>query len=96
MMRYRCVAARKAEGFNVTDACAAAEVSRSSFYALQAAGEGPTERDWDDALLIDQIRELHGGSDDMYGEPRMTVELADKGWVLNRKRTARLVRREKL
>ena len=96
MMRYRCVAARKAEGFNVTDACAAAEVSRSAFYAWQAADQGPTARDWDEALLINQIRELHAASNGTYGEPRMTAELADNGWVLNRKRTARLMRQERL
>lgn len=96
MMRYRCVAARKAEGFNVTDACAAAEVSRSAFYAWLERGEGPTLAEWDEALLIHQIRELHAGSNGTYGEPRMTAELADKGWVLNRKRTARLMRQERL
>jgi putative transposase len=96
VMRYRCVAARKAEGFNITDACDAAEVSRSAFYAWLEKGEGPSERDWDEALLIDQIRGLHAASNGTYGEPRMTAELAGKGWVLNRKRTARLMRQERL
>ena len=96
MIRYRCVTARKAEGFNVADACEAAGVSRSSFYAWLHKGEGPTVAEWDEALLIDQIRELHAASNGTYGEPRMTAELADKGWVLNRKRTARLMRQERL
>ena len=96
MMRYRCVAARKAEGFNVIDACDAAGVSRSAFYAWLDKGEGPTEREWDEAQLINQIRDLHAASGGTYGEPRMTAELADKGWVLNRKRTARLMRQERL
>ena len=84
MIRYRCVAARTAEGFNVNDACDAAEVSRSAFYAWLNRGEGPTEREWDEALLIDQIRELHAASNGTYGEPRRTAELEEKGWVLNR------------
>lgn len=96
MMRYRCVAARKAEGFNVTDACDAAEVSRSAFYAWLDKDESPTDAEWDEALLINQIRDLHRASDGTYGEPRMTAELVDKGWVLNRKRTARLMRQERL
>ena len=79
MIRYRCVAARKAEGFNINDACDAAEVSRSAFYAWLDRGEGPTEREWDEALLIDQIRELHAASNGTYGEPRMTAELAERG-----------------
>jgi putative transposase len=96
VIRYRCVAARKAEGFNVTDACDAAEVSRSAFYAWLERGEGPTEAEWDEAHLINQIRDIHEESTGTYGEPRITAELADKGWVLNRKRTARLMRQEKL
>jgi len=94
--RYRCVAARKAEGFNVVDACDAAGVSRSAFYAWLDKGEGPTEAEWDEAHLIDEIRELHAASDGTYGEPRMTAELVEKGWVLNRKRTARLMRENRL
>jgi putative transposase len=96
VMRYRCVAARKAEGFNVTDACRAAEVSRSAFYAWLERGEGPTDAEWDEARLINQIRDIHAASDGTYGEPRMTAELADSGWVLNPKRTARLMREEGL
>jgi len=96
VMRFRCVAARKAEGFNVTDACDAAEVSRSAFYAWLGKGEGPTVAEWDEALLINQIRDLHAASNGTYGEPRMTVELAEEGWVLNHKRTARLMRQEGL
>jgi putative transposase len=96
VMRYRCVAARKAEGFNVAAACEAAEVSRSAFYAWLERGEGPTGAEWDEAHLIDQIRELHAASNGTYGEPRMTAELADKGWVFNRKRIARLMRQERL
>ena len=71
-------------------------MSRSAFYAWLDQGEGPTERDWDEALLINQIRDIHTASTGTYGEPRMTAELADKGWVLNRKRTARLIRQERL
>ncbi|WP_420811111.1 IS3 family transposase [Egicoccus halophilus] len=90
------MAARKAEGFNVNAACAAAGVSRSAFYAWLERGEGPTEAEWDEARLINEIRDLHAASDGTYGEPRMTAELVEKGWVLNRKRTARLMRQERL
>ena len=71
-------------------------MSRSPFYAWLERGEAPTVAEWDEALLIDQIRELHAASNGTYGEPRMTAELADKGWVLNHKRTARLMRQEHL
>lgn len=92
MTRYRCVAARKAEGFNVTAACDAAGVSRSAFYAWQGRPAGPTAAEWDEAHLIDQIVDIHRASKGTYGEPRITAELADKGWVVNRKRVARLMR----
>lgn len=96
MTRYRCVAARKAEGFNVTDACDAADVSRSSFYAWLKRGEGPPNAEWDEAHLINEIHGIHRDSNGTYGEPRMTAELADKGWVINHKRTARLMRQQGL
>ena len=76
VMRYRCVAARKAEGFNVTDACDAAEVSRSAFYAWLSKDEGPSAREWDEALLINQIRDLHAASNGTYGEPRIGLRLS--------------------
>jgi putative transposase len=94
--RYRCVAARKAEGFNVTAACRAAGVSRSAFYAWHERPEGPTAAEWDEAHLVNEIVDIHRGSSGTYGEPRITAELADKGWVVNRKRTARLMRQEGL
>jgi putative transposase len=96
VIRYRCVTARKAEGFNVADACEAAGVSRSAFYAWLERGEAPTDAEWEEAYLVDQIRDIHRESDGTSGEPRMTAELADKGWVLNHKRTARLMRQERL
>jgi putative transposase len=96
VMRYRCVAARKADGFNVVDACDAAGVSRSAFYSWLERGEAPTEAEWDEALLINEIRGIHAASTGTYGEPRITAELEDKGWVVNRKRTARLMRQERL
>jgi putative transposase len=92
--RYRCVAARKAEGFNVNAACDAAGVSRSAFYAWLERPAGPTEAEWDEAHLTNQIVDIHRASAGTYGEPRITAELADQGWTVNRKRTARLMRQQ--
>jgi putative transposase len=90
------VTARKAEGFNITDACDAAGVSRSAYYAWLDAGEGPTVAEWDEAHLVDQIRDLHAASDGTSGEPRITAELTRKGWTVNHKRVERLMRQEGL
>lgn len=91
MTRYRCVAARKAEGFNVTDACDAAGVSRSAFYAWQSRPVGPTNRQWDEAHLLNDIRDLHAVSGGVDGEPRITAALRERGWTVNHKRTARVM-----
>lgn len=91
MTRYRCVAARKAEGFAVTDACEAAEVSRSAFYAWQSRPAGPTAKEWEDAHLLNDIRKLHAASNKIDGEPRITAALKARGWVINHKRTERIM-----
>ena len=91
MTRYRCVAARKAEGFAVTHACDAAEVSRSAFYDWAAQPDGPTQAEVDEAYLIDEIVDIHRTSGGTYGQPRVTPELARRGWVANHKRVERLM-----
>jgi transposase InsO family protein len=91
--RYRWVAARKAEGFPTTAACAAADVSRQAFYdwrRRQAAGS--TDAEVAEAELVQVMREIHDEFDESYGSPRMTVELRDRGHVVNRKRVERLMR----
>jgi len=90
--RYECVAARKAEGFAVTDACAAAQVSRSAYYDHVARGSGPSDQDWNDAIDINRIIDIHDDSDDTYGEPRVTGQLAWDGHPVNHKRVERLMR----
>ena len=93
MTRYRWVLARKAEGFPVTMACAVAEVSRQAFYdwRLRLAG-GPSDAEQAEAGLVEQMREIHDEFDETYGSPRMTVELANQGTVVNHKRVERLMR----
>lgn len=83
MTRYRWVDSRKAEGFPVTEACAAAGVSTSAFYAWAATGrDGPTEGELAQAYLVNAIIEAHRGSGGTYGVPRMTAELRDAGWSM--------------
>jgi len=38
------------------------------------------------------MRQIHVEFDGTYGEPRMTVELANRGWAVNHKRVRRLMR----
>ena len=93
MTRYWWVAARKAEGFPITMACDVAEVSRQAFHDWRVRqGAGPTRAERAEAELVAAIREIHDEFDGIYGEPRVTAELANRGWRVNHKRVERLMR----
>jgi transposase InsO family protein len=91
MTRVWWVDSRKAEGYPVAAACAVAGISTSAYYQF-IAQEGPSDRDFDDALLINAMVDIHRASDKTYGVPRMTRELADRGIDVNHKRVERLMR----
>ncbi len=93
MTRYRWVAARKAEGFPITMAATVAEVSRQAFHDWQQkiAG-GATAAEQAEADLVAEMRSIDAVFDGTYGSPRMTVELANRGWEVNHKRVERLMR----
>ena len=91
MSRYRHVSAMKAEGFPVQAACAAAEVSTSAYYDWLATAGGPTDAEWDEAVLVNEMIEVHRTLDDTYGSPPMTGELARRGMCANHKRIERLM-----
>ncbi|MDA8368147.1 MAG: IS3 family transposase [Actinomycetota bacterium] len=92
MSRYRHVSAMKADGFPVRAACAAAEVSTSAYYAWLERSTAPTEAEWDEALLVNEMVDVHAESDATYGSPRMTPELRRHGFCANHKRVERLMR----
>ncbi len=91
MSRYRHVSAMKAEGFPIDAACSAAEVSTSAYYGWLARSAAPTEAEWDEALLVNEMYKVHDDLDDTYGSPRMTAELAARGFCANHKRVERLM-----
>ena len=92
MSRYRFVSTMKAEGFPIDAACVAAEVSRAAYYDwVVRVAAGPTDAEWDEAILINEIHDVHHHLDDTYGSPRMTDELARRGFVVNHKRVERLM-----
>jgi transposase InsO family protein len=74
-------------------ACTVAEVSRQAFYDwLLRAKSGPSKAAQAEEGLVVLMREIHDDFDETYGSPRMTVELANQGTVVNHKRVARLMR----
>jgi transposase InsO family protein len=71
------------------------KVSRSGYYEWR--GRPVSERDWDDAHLLDEIRDVHAASRATYGAPRVHAELKlGRGHRIGRKRVARLMRTAEL
>jgi hypothetical protein len=92
MSRYAWVDASKAEGFEIKAACPVAEVSTSAYYDCKARElSGPTEAEWQEAILVNEIIDIHSRLDDTYGSPRVTAELRDRGYCVNHKRIERLM-----
>jgi transposase InsO family protein len=92
-MLYRFVDEQKAGGFPVKRVCEIAGVSASAYYDWKAHRDGiPTINESEETRLVKEIRVIHDESDGTYGSPRVTVELHKRGWVLNHKRTERLMR----
>ncbi len=76
-------------------ACRVLKVSRSGYY--EWLGRPVSERDWDDAHLLDEIKDVHVASRATYGAPRVHAELKlGRGHRIGRKRVARLMRTERL
>jgi len=89
--RYRFVSTMKAEGFAVRAACEAAEVSTSAYYAWLATSSGPTDTEWAEAKLVNEIVDIHRDSAATYGSPRVTAALRRRGFCVNHKHTERLM-----
>lgn len=53
---------------------------------------GPTAAAREDAELVAAMGAIRDEFDGTYGEPRMTPELRERGWVVNHKRVERLMR----
>ncbi|MGH9300235.1 MAG: IS3 family transposase [Acidimicrobiales bacterium] len=92
MSRYRWIDSQRAEHFPVAAACRVAGVSRQAYYEWkEREAAGPSEAEWDEALLVNEMHEIHIESDKTYGSGRMTSELRRRGYCINHKRTERLM-----
>ena len=79
---------------DLTDLCAAFDVTRSGYHAWLAAE--PSAREQADAALLPRIQALHTQHKGRYGAPRIQEALAKQGQRHGTKRIARLMRREGL
>jgi transposase InsO family protein len=86
---YRFIQAEEAN-HSVRRMCRVLEVSRSAYYAWR---EGQTHLGGpSDAKLLVHIKAIHRRHKGRYGSPRVTAELRDQGFSVNRKRVARIMR----
>ena len=70
--------------------CRTLSVSRSGFYRW--CHRIPSQRDRENEQLVMQIRQIHRELDRIYGSPRMTSALRQRGFKCNHKRVERLMR----
>jgi len=93
VMPYRFVDEQKATGFPVERICEVAGVSRAAYYDWKCHRDGiPTVAELAEVRLVKEIEEIHDDSFSTYGSPRVTVELHNRGFAINHKRTERLMR----
>jgi putative transposase len=90
---YRFIDAEKTS-YPVSALCRVLGVSRSGYYDWK--DRPPSNRDRENATLTERIREVHHRSRGTYGYPRVHAELRALGVRCNRKRVARLMRKDGL
>ena len=93
MSIYRFIDAEKAT-HPVSMLCRVLKVSRSGYHAWK--DRPPSKRARENAALTERIREIHHRSRGTYGYPRVHAELRALGMHCNRKRVARLMRKDRL
>ena len=93
MSIYRYIDAEKTT-YPVSMLCRVLNVSRSGYHAWKV--RPPSKRARENAALTERIREIHHRSRETYGYPRVHAELRAAGIHCNRKRVARLMRKDGL
>lgn len=70
--------------------CRLMGVSQSGYFSWK--GRPASRRQRDDLVMLAHVRCAYSLSNETYGSPRMTRELQDQGFVVGRRRVARLMR----
>jgi transposase InsO family protein len=78
------------EAYKAKSMCEVLKVSRSGYYAWR--DRLPSTRQRGSAELLQQIRQIHTQSRRLYGSPRITAELNEKGHRCGKNRVARLMK----
>jgi len=74
--------------------CQKLKVSRSGFYRWLRVK--PSQRQLHDRILAQQVADIFEQSHQSYGSPRITLQLAQQGWAVSRKRVIRLMQKQGL
>ncbi len=74
--------------------CSLYGVSRAGYYKWR--NRAPSARDREDSELLVHIKDIHRKSRRIYGSPRVTASLAERGYRVGKKRVARLMQVEGL
>jgi len=78
--------------YSVKAMCEVLEVSRSGFYKWVDKTKDPSQKEWEDAMLKMDIRQIHEESKQTYGRPRLHLALEAKGWQCGKHRLVRLMK----
>jgi putative transposase len=92
-MRFAAIQ-RQRDDYKIGWMCARLNVSRSGYYAW--LDQSPSNRAKRDQQLKVAISAIHAENLGVYGSPRITDELRERGEPVSRKRVARLMREEGL
>ena len=76
--------------YGIATMCSVLRASRSGSYAWRS--RQPSRRRIDNQELLGHIRQVHTQSRRLYGSPRITVELREKGFQCSKNRVARIMR----
>lgn len=92
-MKFRFIAENASE-YPVKRMCLVLEVDESSYYKWRK--RLPSRHQLQDEALTEQIQEIYEDNFQVYGSPRIHVELRESGLRCSRKRVARLMREQGL
>lgn len=93
MTRYEYIRAQEGKQ-TISEMCEALGVSQSAYYHWRNAP--PSQRERDNERLQTLIHATHREHRKVYGSPRITAELKERGEQVGRRRVARLMRQNRI
>jgi transposase InsO family protein len=80
--------------FSIEKMCKVFKVSRSGYYSW--IKHKPSKWDIENQKILEQIRQIHQESKQIYGSPKITEELRDRKVKVSRPRVARLMKKAQI